>query len=412
MKKKIIILSLQIDQQKWEMSELDKIHESKKFDIEIHECKNFIYPNSSLNYGTRPKKVKILKFKKFEIWKKYMKTSKLFSEQNKKDIIIIDVISSYNNLGPSLNNLFLNLFLKKENFYTIKFESPGLPDNSIKSSQFSIISKLKKFILRLVFSPTYFFGILRMFIINKLLIILRLYPSHLFFSGNLNKTYLKKKFKNIMKISEYSSWEYSKYLMFKKKKKINKTKSKYAVFLADRDFIIKTENQIFDKKGDPYLTINHWQKPLNDFFSKLEKIFRLKIIIAAHPKTILMNDKKHYYPRKVFPNRTLRLISQAEFAITTHSTSLCYAIIFKKPIFFINSKEIEKQNNLNEHIKILSDYLNTKPVNINKEQKKEEIVKLNRVNKTRFKKFEYQFLSSLDNKKVNYKIILNEINKL
>ena len=213
-----------------------------------------------------------------------------------------------------------------------------------------------------------------------------------------------------MKLTEYSSWEYSKFLSFNKNHKSKKRKkTKYAVFLADRDFKLKTENQIFDKKGEQYLSEKYWKNYLNLFFNKLEKIFKLKIIVAAHPKTNIRNDIKNYRPRRVIENSTLRLMRNATFAITTHSTSICYAVTYKKPIFFINSNEIKSQKNLDLHIKLLANYFGSKPLNINQAENKKNLKSFNRLKYSKFKKFEYDFLSSLKNKKENYKIIYDEI---
>ena len=62
MKKKLIILSLSLDQSKWKMMEFDKIYQ--KYDIEIHQLINVIYPGSNLNFGKSPKKIKLINFKK------------------------------------------------------------------------------------------------------------------------------------------------------------------------------------------------------------------------------------------------------------------------------------------------------------------------------------------------------------
>ena len=402
MKKKLIILSLSLDQSKWKMMEFDKIYQ--KYDIEIHQLINVIYPGSNLNFGKSPKKIKLINFENLKKLKNYFE-KKIFSSKKKKEkIIVLDIISLYDNIGPSLNAFLVNLYLKKRSVYVIKFQSPGLPDFKTNSK-----NNFNNNLIILFTKPLYSFGILKMLFFSLIIKLMKIYPKHLFFSGKKNKIILKnKKIKN-MKLTEISSWEYSKFIERRKMLKINNSKKRYAVYLADRAFNLKTENQIFDKKGNQYLSYRHWQIPLNNFFKYLEILFNLKIVIAAHPKTNMRIDNKNYYPRKVYSHQTLKLLKSAKFAITTHSTSLCYAVAFKKPIIFINSQEIENQKNLNTHIESLSDYFNSTPVNINNKFKKKEILRFNRFNLNRNKNFKIEFLSSLYKEKQNYKIILEEI---
>ena len=75
-------------------------------------------------------------------------------------------------------------------------------------------------------------------------------------------------------------------------------------------------------------------------------------------------------------NSTLKLMRYAKFAITTHSTSICYAVTYNKPIFFINSNEIKNQKNLDLHIKLLANYFGSKPLNINQVGNKKKFKKV------------------------------------
>ena len=347
------------------MMEFDKIY--KKYEIEVHQLINVIYPKSNLNFGKNIKKVKIINFKKYIDWKNYFKKKIIISKEKNEKILVLDIMSLYNNFGPSLNTFLINYFLKKNLIYVIKFESAGLPDYKTNNK-----NNFNSNLITLLIKPLYSIGMLKMLFFSQLIKILKVFPKRLFFAGQKNKIILKNKNIRNMKLSEYSSWEYSKFIDYKKNTiKIN-NKKKYAVYLADRAFNLKTENQIFDKKGDQYLSYKNWQIPLNKFFKNLELLFNLKIVIAAHPKTNFQKDVKNYYPRKVYSNQTLKLLSGAKFAITSHSTSLCYAVAFKKPIIFINSYEIKNEKNLNDHIESLANYFNTIPVNINNDFKKKK----------------------------------------
>ena len=144
-------------------------------------------------------------------------------QYNNKRVIVIDLISLFNNFGVSLNIFLLNLFLKNKKIFTIRFQSSGLPDfntNEVKKFNLEVFNNN---LFTIINKPFYSFGILKM-LLNKLIHFFKIYPDQLFYSGNVNKLFLKKKFSKYMKLTEYSSWEYSKFLSFKKNNKAKKKK--------------------------------------------------------------------------------------------------------------------------------------------------------------------------------------------
>lgn len=80
---------------------------------------------------------------------------------------------------------------------------------------------------------------------------------------------------------------------------------------------------------------------LNAFFDKLESDFKIKIIIAAHPKAL--NYKvSNPYNREIYFNQTNDLVSNSNFVITHDSTSIGYAVLHLKPILSITSEKFKK----------------------------------------------------------------------
>jgi hypothetical protein len=72
---------------------------------------------------------------------------------------------------------------------------------------------------------------------------------------------------------------------------------------------------------------------LNDFFTKLEKFYNLKVVIALHPKSNY--NEKYFANRRVIKYETAILVRDAEFVIMHGSTSFSYAIINRKPIIIV-----------------------------------------------------------------------------
>lgn len=80
---------------------------------------------------------------------------------------------------------------------------------------------------------------------------------------------------------------------------------------------------------------------LEKFFERLEKKFGLEMVIAAHPKSDYREGA--FGGRKLFRGATRRLAAHAEFAVTTASTSISYPVLYRKPIFFVHTDEVERK---------------------------------------------------------------------
>ena len=68
----------------------------------------------------------------------------------------------------------------------------------------------------------------------------------------------------------------------------------------------------------------------------------LKIIIAAHPKSDEEGPLDYLGNRLAIIDKTEELIKGSEFVVSGSSTALAFAIIYKKPIFFIYSNETKE----------------------------------------------------------------------
>jgi len=74
---------------------------------------------------------------------------------------------------------------------------------------------------------------------------------------------------------------------------------------------------------------------LNSFFRTTESKFESKVVIAAHPKSKYGKMQDVFERRKVVYKQSHRLAKSSKFVIATCSTSLHFAVIYKKPIIFL-----------------------------------------------------------------------------
>lgn len=131
----------------------------------------------------------------------------------------------------------------------------------------------------------------------------------------------------------------------------------YILFI-DQYLPLHPDAQILGIKN---INAQNYYKHLNHFFDKIEQIYNLKIIIAAHPKALKYKEFDFFNARQVFFNRTAELTRDSKFVIMHYSTSYLYPVFFKKRIIFISSHEIENSlPNIHKVILNLASSLNAK----------------------------------------------------
>lgn len=78
------------------------------------------------------------------------------------------------------------------------------------------------------------------------------------------------------------------------------------------------------------------------FFDEIERVFSIRIVIAAHPKSEYGQNSALFGGRKIIRGETGRLVREASLVITHMSTAVNYAVLFRKPIIFITLDELER----------------------------------------------------------------------
>ena len=284
---------------------------------------------------------------------------------NFKGLKVFDSYSKFKNeLKKSISNdvrIFTNFplkfkyykfyrLLKLYNFRTYQINNFARPINIEKKSF------IKKVTFHL-FNPTFIFGILSHIIFIKFIKYFNLVNKFeiIFTSGyvesrsydwvkktiNINSIDFERSKENITKLLDY----------------------KYCVFF---DVYLPYHNDI-KLNNIKYLNANKYYKDLNQFFSKIENNLKMQVVICSHPTAF--NNEKHFNGRPVFRMKTMELTKYAEFCLSHHSTSMSYAMIFKKPIFFIYNDEMETlyKNYYMRDLISLSNYTKMPLVKVNSE---------------------------------------------
>mgnify|MGYP001393078636 CR=1 FL=1 len=140
-----------------------------------------------------------------------------------------------------------------------------------------------------------------------------------------------KNLKNISKHKIFSStFDYSTFLKKGNKKKIKKNKE-YAVYLEE--IMVDHPDFYKDKNFKNPIKKKLFNKELLSFFKNFEKVTKLNIIYAMHPRNIFLNKKINF-----IPDNTADLVKNSKMVLLHASTAISYAILNKKPLLYLDSR--------------------------------------------------------------------------
>lgn len=91
----------------------------------------------------------------------------------------------------------------------------------------------------------------------------------------------------------------------------------------------------FKRMADSY-----YQK-LNSFFDYIEKLYSLKVVIAAHPRAEYDKIGDVWNGRDIYYNQTIGLVKYSEFCMMHASTSINFPILYQKPLIFLTLDELD-----------------------------------------------------------------------
>lgn len=135
------------------------------------------------------------------------------------------------------------------------------------------------------------------------------------------------------RLIHYNSLDYNLFVRNEKLDRNTSYKFKYVVFL-DED----APNHP-DKNISGIIPVGkNYHSELNLLFSKIETKFSVKVIIAAHPRSHYEKIGNPFEGRQVVKFKTIELVKNSEFVLAHASTSISFAILYKKPILFLYSR--------------------------------------------------------------------------
>ena len=134
----------------------------------------------------------------------------------------------------------------------------------------------------------------------------------------------------------------------------------YAVFL---DEYLPYHPDYIHHKIPPPTSADKYYPKLCKFFDLVESVLGMEVVIAAHPRAHYENHPHIFGGRKIIQFKTAKLVKNSKLVLLHASTSVNYAILFKKPCIFITTKDIQRSH-MGPYIEKISSLLGIRPINL------------------------------------------------
>ena len=115
---------------------------------------------------------------------------------------------------------------------------------------------------------------------------------------------------------------------------------------------------------EPPMTVENYFTSVCGFFDIAEKQFDIKVKIAAHPKSNHPPYPEYYGNRQTLLGDTFGMIKNSRFVMSHGSTAIEFAILLKKPVIFLTTKEIEGDPIISSEIKAFAHSMEKTVINI------------------------------------------------
>lgn len=138
----------------------------------------------------------------------------------------------------------------------------------------------------------------------------------------------------------------------------------YAVFL-DEYFPFHPDFEFYSNIKFSENIATSYQQKMCKFFDKIEANYKLKVVIAAHPKSTYEDGV--FGHRTLIKYRTCELVRDSQFVILHGSASFDFAVIYKKPLIITCMNYFSKYLDMKKRSAYLSSFFSCPLVNLDNE---------------------------------------------
>lgn len=114
----------------------------------------------------------------------------------------------------------------------------------------------------------------------------------------------------------------------------------------------------------PFATPEVYYPLLDKFFDLLENTYGVRVVIAAHPRSHYEKHPDYFGERPIIRGKTAELIRKSGFVITHSSTAINFSVLYKKPLVFITTNQLQ-QSPQGSFINLMASLFVKKAINLN-----------------------------------------------
>jgi hypothetical protein len=155
---------------------------------------------------------------------------------------------------------------------------------------------------------------------------------------------------------------------------------------------------------------SQWYPQINNFLDFVNMALGYRTAIAIHPKHVGRDHSAFFGQRRTIGGQTMDLVSRSELVIATNSTSISYAVAFRKPLILVTCDAIEKSKQRKRlEIRNCSHETGAKIFNIDREYTEQELRDALVIDHAKRESYKRKYLTSRTDDKPNYQVLLDEV---
>jgi len=375
-KKLIVVWPYRFRDFDWQRFELEQL--SQHIEVHVHELIDALTPEFAVAYSNQSDRPEVTRFSSLKEWRQEFK-------KISKDSIVFTHVRPIN-----LESAFICLNFRLSGSKVVSFLTGGVPNYaSVGNDKESKSVKILKALFHLTKRTAFSF----------------IAPEMVFVGGTEEEKRARRDYSRRTSLIFGDSSDYSQTLLSGHYPKSVEFES---VFL-DTGFPEFYRDELLTGDTESVLP-SQWYPQINNFLDFVNMALGYRTAIAIHPKHVGRDHSAFFGQRRTIGGQTMDLVSRSELVIATNSTSISYAVAFRKPLILVTCDAIEKSKQRKRlEIRNCSHETGAKIFNIDREYTEQELRDALVIDHAKRESYKRKYLTSRTDDKPNYQVLLDEV---